>query len=381
MKIVCAPDSFKESLSAHDAAQAIAAGVHDVIAAAEVVLCPMADGGEGTVEAVVTAVGGELRACTVRGADGQRVSAQWGWLPGNIAVIEVAASVGLAMIAPARREPLRADSHGVGEMIVAALDAGAQEIILGLGGSSSTDAGAGMLRALGLRIVDEQGQDVGPGGSALQHAARVDVSGLDPRLKTVTVTVASDVDNPLCGPHGASAIFGPQKGANAEQVKTLDDALDHFARLCAQATGRDASQAKGAGAAGGLGFAALTFLDGRFRAGVDVVAELNGLEKALQSADLVFTGEGKLDAQTLHGKTPAGVARLAKQAGVPVVALAGMLGEGYEALYPAGLTAAFSLASGPMSLSQACEQAATLLRQRTGDVMRLWMHSRQLAQA
>jgi glycerate kinase len=234
-----------------------------------------------------------------------------------------------------------------------------------------------MLSALGLRILDAQGRTIEDGGAALAQAARIEAGGLDARLAAVRIEVASDVDNPLCGPHGASAIFGPQKGATPEQVRQLDAALEHFANVCARTLGRDERGRAGSGAAGGLGFAAHAFLDAVFRPGVEVVAELGGLARAMQGATLAFTGEGRMDEQTLHGKTPAGVARIARQAGVPVVALAGSLGPGYDKLYEAGITAAYSLASGPMTLAQACAQAAELLADRARDATRLFMAGRR----
>lgn len=373
VKIVIAPDSFKESLSAPDAALAIARGVRAACPDAQIVTIPMADGGEGTVAAVLAAAGGQWRSTDVTDALGASAPAAWGWVGNDTAVIEMAAAAGLEQVPPARRDPLRATSRGVGELIRAALDAGARRIILGLGGSATNDGGAGMLSALGLRIRDAQGELIGDGGAALARATRIETDALDPRLATVRIEVASDVDNPLCGPHGASAVFGPQKGATPEQVRQLDLALSHYADLCARTLGRDERDRPGAGAAGGLGFAAHAFLNAAFRPGVEVVAELGGLAEAMRGATLAFTGEGRMDEQTLHGKTPAGVARIAKQAGVPVVALAGSLGPGYDKLYEAGITAAYSLAAGPMTLAQACAQAAELLTDRARDATRLFL--------
>ncbi len=373
MKIVIAPDSFKESISAPAAAEAIARGVKAAIPGAQTVCVPMADGGEGTVEAVLAAASGEARMQTVNDALGHKVDAVWGMLADGTAIIEMAAASGLELIAPARRDPMRASSHGVGELILAALDAGARHIILGLGGSATNDAGAGMLTALGARLLDAEGHSLPPGGGALARIASIDVQGLDPRLAGARIDVASDVDNPLCGPQGASHVFGPQKGATPAQVHELDQALERFADICARSLGVDHRDAPGAGAAGGLGFAAKAFLDARFRPGVDIVAELGGLAQAVEGATLVFTGEGRMDAQTLRGKTPAGVARIARQAGVPVVALAGSLGEGYEALHACGISAAFSLAPGPITLQQALNDAERLLHDRARDVMQLWM--------
>ena len=284
-------------------------------------LRPLADGGEGTVDAVLAATAGERRECRVEGPLGEPTLAHWGWLDDATAVIEMASASGLHLVPRDRRDATRSSSRGTGELIRAALDAGARKIILGLGGSATNDAGAGLL--------------------------------------------------------GASAVFGPQKGASAEQVAQLDAALAHFAKVVAATLGEDFSRVPGVGAAGGLGFAARAFLRARFRPGIELVAELAGLADALVGADLVLTGEGRLDAQSLHGKTPVGVARIARQAGVPVVALAGSLGDGYQRLHDAGIDAAFSLAPGPISLEQACAGAAAELEARAEQIARLW----RLAQA
>lgn len=373
MKIVIAPDSFKESLSAPDAAAAIERGIKQAYPGAHTVCVPMADGGEGTVEAVLAATGGQWRTTAVTGALGESLDAPWGWLDDGTAVIEMAAAAGLEQTPPEQRDPLRASSAGVGQLIRAALDAGAKRIILGLGGSSTNDGGAGLLSALGVRLLDKRGKDLAPGGAALADLDRIDIQGLDARLSSVQIDIASDVDNPLCGPQGASHIFGPQKGATPEQVALLDNSLQQFADVCARDLGRDLRNAPGAGAAGGLGFAAHAFLDARFRPGVEVVAELGKLAEAMEGATLAFTGEGRMDAQTLRGKTPAGVARIAQHAGVPVVALAGSLGEGYQDLHAGGITAAFSLAPGPLTLQQACEHAGQYLCDRARDVTQLWL--------
>jgi glycerate kinase len=377
MKIVIAPDSFKESLSAPEVAAAIARGWQRVFPAAECLLRPMADGGEGTVDALLAAVGGERRECWVRGPMGEPVRAHWGWLGEGTAVIEMAAASGLHWVPREQRDARVASSFGTGELIAEALQAGASRIILGLGGSATNDAGAGLLQALGMRFLDDQGRELAAGGAALAALDQLDLSGLDARLLQVQIEVAADVDNPLCGARGASAVFGPQKGATPEQVAELDTALGRFARIAAATLGEDHAEYPGVGAAGGLGFAARAFLKATFRPGIELVAELSGLAEAVQGADLVITGEGRMDAQTLHGKTPVGVARVAQDAGVPVIALAGSLGEDYQALYDAGIEAAFSLAPGPLSLEQAMAAAAGELEARAVDIARLW----HLAQA
>lgn len=372
MKVLIAPDSFKESLSARAVAEAIAAGWARVYPDAELRLCPMADGGEGTVEAVLAATGGARQQTEVAGPLGDRVVATWGLLPGQRAVIEMAEASGLHRVEPARRDVLSASSFGTGELIRAALDAGVRRIVLGLGGSATNDGGAGLLCALGVRMLDIDGQELPPGGAALAQLRHIDLTGLDTRLAQVEVLVAADVDNPLCGPRGASAVFGPQKGASPAQVEQLDAALAHYADVMAATLGEDLRDQPGVGAAGGLGFAARAVLKAAFQPGVQLVAELAGLVEALEDADLVITGEGRLDGQSLHGKTPVGVARLARAAGVPVIALAGSLGEGYQRLYAEGIGAAFSLAPGPVSLEQAMAEAGLQLSARAADLARLW---------
>lgn len=374
MKIILAPDSFKESLSAFEAAAAMASGVRRALPDAQCVLRPMADGGEGTVDALLAAhPGGERHESSVCGPDSQPVRAVWGWLGDGIAVVEAAAAAGLELTTASGRDILRATTFGLGQQIRQALDAGARRLILGLGGSATNDGGAGMLQALGARLLDGHGKDLVRGGAALAHLHRIDLSGFDPRLSEIDIQVACDVNNPLCGPHGASAIFGPQKGASPEQVRQLDAALAHFADISAQALGHDLRDQPGAGAAGGLGYAALAYLNAQFRPGVEVVAEACGLAAAVQGADLVVTGEGRMDAQTLHGKTPAGVARIARAAGVPVIGLAGSLGAGYQALYEIGVDAAFSVVDGPCTLAYAMTNAGQLMTDRTHDIIRLWL--------
>ncbi|WP_122574237.1 glycerate kinase [Pseudomonas viridiflava] len=373
MKIVIAPDSFKDSLSAQAVADAIASGLAEVWPHAELVKCPMADGGEGTIEAVLDACEGQWMSAQVSGPLGDSVDAHWGWLAqSRTAIIEMAMASGLQLLTRAQRDACLTSTEGTGQLISAALDAGAQRVILAIGGSATNDGGSGMLSALGARFLDRNDQPLPRGGRALTDLARIDLSGLDPRLANVRVEIAADVDNPLCGPNGASHIFGPQKGASPDQVLALDAALGHFADHSARTLGRDLRDSPGSGAAGGMGFAAKAYLNASFRAGVEVVADLTGLEQALVGSDLVITGEGRFDAQTLRGKTPLGVARVAQRQRVPVIVLAGTLGEGYEQLYQHGISAAFALTSGPMDLEHACREAPRLLQERARDVARVW---------
>lgn len=373
MKIVIAPDSFKDSLSAQGVADAVAQGLAQVWPDAQLIKCPMADGGEGTVESVLAACNGQWRRSWVKGPLGDSVEARWGWLPdSHTAIIEMAEASGLQLVPPGQRDACSSSTYGTGELIRAALDEGAGRVILAIGGSATNDGGAGAMQALGVALLDQHNRPLPPGGLALAELARIDLSKMDPRLAQVSFEIAADVDNPLCGPHGASAIFGPQKGASPGQVQQLDQALGHFAEHCAQALNKDVRDEPGSGAAGGLGFAAKAFLGAHFRSGVDVVAQLTGLAEAINGADLVITGEGRFDAQTLRGKTPFGVARIARQHGVPVVVIAGTLGEGYQALYEHGIEAAFALVSGPMTLQEACADAPRLLTERARDIARLW---------
>ncbi|MFK3970917.1 glycerate kinase [Pseudomonas sp. NPDC087358] len=373
MKIVIAPDSFKDSLSAQAVAQAVASGLREVWPDARLVECPMADGGEGTIEAVLAACDGQWMQTPAVGPLGEPVDAQWGWLPqSRTAIIEMATASGLQLLTLEQRDATVTSTFGTGQLIAAAVQAGAQRVILAIGGSATNDAGTGMLAALGARFLDASDQPLPPGGLALAQLARIDLTQLDARLKDVQFEVAADVDNPLCGLHGASHIFGPQKGASPQQVLMLDAALGHFAEHSARVLGVDDSEYPGSGAAGGMGFAAKAYLNASFRPGVEVVADLTGLAQALDGADLVITGEGRFDAQTLRGKTPFGVARIAQRQNVPVIVLAGTLGEGYADLYEHGISAAFALTSGPMTLDQACRNAATLLHDRARDLARVW---------
>ncbi len=381
LRVVVAPDSYKESLSAADVAAAIAEGVQHAAPHADVACVPMADGGEGSLAAVLAATGGQRRRATVRDANGQPCEASWGWLDNATAFIEMAEAAGLERIAPEARNALRASTYGVGELVLCALDAGARRIVLGLGGSATTDGGAGLFQALGGHLFDDQGGELPPGGGPLHRLANVDTRRLDSRLADVHFEIAVDVDNPLCGERGAAAIFGPQKGASEQDVDFLDKALARFAKVCTHATGRDEAVTPGTGAAGGLGYVIKTFFQAEFRPGVELIAELAGLDEALTGATLVFTGEGRMDRQTLLGKTPAGVARHARSKGIPVIALAGSLGDGYDELYAAGITAAFSVLPGPMTLTDACRATATLLRQRARDCMLLWMAAEKAQRA
>ncbi|WP_417034472.1 glycerate kinase [Comamonas kerstersii] len=363
MKIVIAPDSYKESLSALEVATQIELGFKEVFPDAQYVKVPMADGGEGTVQAMVEATNGRMVDVQVTDPLGQPVQAFYALSgDGRMAMIEMAAASGLALVPREQRNPLLTTSYGTGELILAALDAGARHLILGLGGSATNDGGAGMLQALGVQLLDAHGQSITRGGAALAQLARMDASGIDQRLAACTIEVACDVDNPLTGPRGASAIFGPQKGATPDMVQQLDACLHHFAHILQRDLGVDVDQVPGAGAAGGMGAAMLAVLQGQLRPGCEIIAQAVGLHQAVQGADLVITGEGRIDQQTIFGKTPFGVATVARQHGVPVVGIAGSLGHNAHVVHAHGIHAIFSVLSRPCNILEAVAEAAFNVR-------------------
>ncbi|MCH4143214.1 glycerate kinase [Acetobacter peroxydans] len=363
MKVVIVCDSFKESLSSSAVAEEIEAGFRTVFPALDCISLPVADGGEGTVDALVHATAGQFRFHDVTGPMGAPVWARYGVLgDGRTAVIEMAAAAGLDLVPRAVRDPRIATTFGLGQLILHALDGGCRRFILGLGGSATNDGGAGMAQALGVRLLDANGQDLPRGGAALQALATIDTSALDPRLGESVFEIACDVDNPMTGEHGASAVFGPQKGATPEMVALLDAALVRFGEALERISGVGIMTVPGAGAAGGLGAGASVFLGARLRPGVEIVLDALALETVLAGADLVITGEGRLDGQTARGKTPVGVARVARRQGVPVIALVGALGPGYEAVYDHGINAVFSVVNRPCLLEEALADARPNIR-------------------
>lgn len=359
MKIVIAPDSYKESLSALEVAQAVEAGFRQVFPDADYVLVPVADGGEGTVDAMVAATGGRKETVTVSGPLGEPVEAFYGLTgEGDTAVIEMAAASGLALVPPDRRNPLLTSSRGTGELIRAALDAGARRFILGIGGSATNDGGAGMVQALGARLLDLEGRELDGSGGDLARLERIDVSALDPRLAECRIEVACDVDNPLTGARGASAVFGPQKGATPEMVQALDANLARLARIVGRDLGVAVDTVPGAGAAGGMGAAMLAFFGATLKPGIEIVTAAVDLDDHVRDADLVITGEGRIDFQTVHGKTPIGVARVAKRHGKPVIGIAGSLGAEVGVVHAHGIDAVFSVLGKPCTLDEALRDAA-----------------------
>jgi len=372
VKIIIAPDSFKGSLSAGEASEAIRVGVLRAMPDAETVLIPLADGGEGTVEALVTSTGGRIVRTPATGPLGSRIDSFFGVLgDSETAVVEMAAASGLPLVPHDLRNPMLTTTFGTGELIRAALDAGCRRIILGIGGSATNDGGVGAIQALGARFRDNEGNEVGFGGGELARIRTIDLSGLDARIAETEFVVACDVDNPLTGERGASAVFGPQKGATPEMVSALDAGLQNLAEVIRRDLGRDVEDLPGAGAAGGLGAASVAFLGAELRSGIEIVLEATRFAERIRGASLIVTGEGRIDAQTLGGKTINGVLRVARSEGVPVVALGGGIEpEGY-ALLDRGAAAVLSIIDRPMSLDEAQSRARELVSIAAEQVVRL----------
>jgi len=369
-----APDSFKESMTAKEVCIAMEKGLSRVYPDARFIHVPMADGGEGTVQSLVDASGGSLHTKEVTGPLGFPVTASFGLLgDGETAAIEMASASGIHFVTKETKNPLMTTTYGTGELIGECLDRGVKKILIGIGGSATNDGGAGMAEALGVRFLDEKGQEIPRGGGGLARLSKIDTSGLDARLQDVEIVVACDVTNPLCGEHGASAVFGPQKGATPEMVRTLDANLAHYADIITKQLGRDVRDVPGAGAAGGLGAGLLVFTTSELRKGVEIVLDYTELERKAGEADIVFTGEGGIDFQTKFGKTPYGVAAAVKRAGKKVIAVAGYVGDGIETLYDEGIDAIFGivqgagelpelLAAGPENVARTCENIARVLK-------------------
>jgi len=363
MKIVIASDSFKESLSAWEVANHIEAGFREIFPDWIYVKVPVADGGEGTVDTLVAATGGRTITRMVTGPLGEPIEAVFGLTgDGTTAIIEMAAASGLMRLPAELRDPMRATTFGVGEMIRHALDLGARRFIIGIGGSATNDGGAGMAQALGVKLLDADDHAIAMGGGALASLERIDMAGVDPRLAECEIKVACDVDNPLIGPLGASAIFGPQKGATPAMVRSLDNNLRHYAALIDADLGKAVAHLPGGGAAGGLGAAMVAFLDAQLRPGVEIVTEAIGLDAIIAQADLVITGEGRIDGQSIHGKTPIGVAGIALRHGKPVIAIGGALGAGAELIHDRGIDAVFGAINQCCTLEEALARAGENLR-------------------
>ena len=370
-KVVIAPQGFKESLSGMEIAEAMSLGVKRVWPDAETLLIPVADGGDGTLQALVDSSGGEVRTASVEDAIGRPIEAEWGAL-GNAttAVIEVASAVGLARLSSDERDVRNASTFGIGQLFTKALDAGFSNFIIGVGGSATNDGGAGMIQALGVRLTDNNGEELPPGGIALSRLASIDISSMDPRMLNADIVVACDVNNPLCGPRGASAIFGPQKGATFQDVQELDAALANYAQVIAKDLHTDVAEIPGAGASGGLGAGLMGFFNARLRLGADIVLEAVSLEEHLVDAELVIVGEGQFDRSTVFNKSPVAVAQRAKKHGTPVIGIAGSLGAGFREVHQHGIDAVFSLVNRPMSLKAAMEDTKRLVAIATEEACR-----------
>jgi len=372
VRVIVAPQEFKGTLSARQAADAMAEGARRALPDADIEAVPLADGGPGTVEAVVAAAGGRILTTTVQDPLGRPVEAPWGLLDAGTAVIEMAAAAGLTLLRPEERDPRVASTYGVGQLVTAALDRGCRRLIIGTGGSATNDGGAGLAQALGAHLLDAAGRDLPPGGAALARLHRIDASGLDPRLHGASVVAAADVTNPLCGPAGASVVYGPQKGASPEVAAELDAALRRYAEVIQRDLGINVLEAPGAGSAGGLAAGLIAVLRAEVRPGIEVVAGVVRFRERLAGADLVLTGEGRLDGQTAYGKTVAGVARMAAALGVPVLVVPGALGPGWEAILPlvAGVE---PIAGAAATADDAMARPAALLALTVERALRGWL--------
>ncbi|GAA3012853.1 glycerate kinase [Tetragenococcus solitarius] len=379
MKIVIAPDSFKESMTALEAATAIEGGFKEVMPAEKYIKIPMADGGEGTVQTIIDATGGTFKTVNVKGPLGEPLKAQYG-LSGDkkMAVIEMAASSGLDKVKVNQRNPLKTTSYGFGELIKSALDENVEEILLGIGGSATNDGGAGMIMSLGGRLLDKDEQMIEPTGEGLRDLVTIDVSQMHPRIKEVSFKVACDVDNPLTGPNGASYIYGPQKGGTLPILEQLDQNLRHFAKIVRKQMNQDIDSPSGSGAAGGLGAGLLGFLNADLQKGGELLVGILKLEDSVKDADLLITGEGSINHQTRFGKTPVAVSHIGKKHHVPTIALTGSLNEGYETVYEEGITAVFSIVPQLASLETALENGATNLKATSANLAAIIQAARAL---
>ncbi|MDP4095862.1 glycerate kinase [Paenibacillus sp. P96] len=372
MKILVAPDSYKGSLSAKEAAIYMEQGIRDVLPHAEVTIIPVADGGEGTVDAIVSAAHGTLHEVEVVGPIGDTVKSFFGVLRDDqTAVIEMAAASGLTLVPAGRLNPMIATTYGTGQLIKHALDYGCRKIVIGIGGSATNDGGVGMAQALGVRFLNEQGTEISFGGGELSKIRRIDISNIDPRVKDCEIRVASDVTNPFCGPHGAAAIYGPQKGATSEMIKQLEHGMVHLSRLIREQLGIEIETVPGAGAAGGLGGGLIAFLSAKIGRGIDMVLETTEFEEIIQQVEIVFTGEGRTDSQTAQGKTAAGIAKIAKKYKKPVICISGSISTDVDSLYELGIDAIVAITQSPMTLEDAMRNAPSLIRQTTASVMRI----------
>ena len=370
--IVLAPDSFKESMTAKEVCEAMERGIRKANSQIRCIHVPMADGGEGTMQSLVDATGGRVYSKEVVGPLGNNVVAEYGILGnGEIGVIEMASASGIHLVDSEKRNPLITTTFGTGQLIKACLDKGVKKLLIGIGGSATNDGGAGFIQALGGRLLDENGDDLSYGGGALAKLHTIDLSNLDERLKYVSVEVACDVNNPLCGKEGASYVFGPQKGATREMIEILDQNLSHYAEVIKEQLGKDVISKAGAGAAGGLGAGLMAFLDVKLKSGIEMVIEYANLEEKVRDADMVWTGEGSIDFQTQYGKTPLGVAMIAKKYNKPVIALAGRVGNDIDVLYDKGIDTIFGIMRGVTSIEEALVKGPENVEKTSENIIRL----------
>jgi len=370
MKILVAPDSFKGTLKAKEVAEIIEKGIRKVFPEAKVIKVPLADGGEGTVEALVESAGGKTFTKEVASPLGEKVKASFAVLSeGSTAIIEMAQASGFSLVTPEKRNPLWTTTFGTGELIKSALDEGCKKIIIGIGGSATVDGGAGMAQALGAQILDKEGKEIGFGGGNLGKTARINMEHFDFRAKNVKVIVASDVDNPLCGERGAAKVYGPQKGANKEMVEILEENLVHFARIVKKFLNKDVKDIPGAGAAGGLGAGLVAFMNAEIKPGIEIIIQASHLEEKMKGVDLVISGEGRIDEQTLYGKVPVGVLKIAKKRNIPLILIGGEVRE-KRLLYKEGISAIISCVDRIISLEEALKGARVNLMNASEQAMR-----------
>lgn len=371
MKVVIASDSYKGSCSTLEVAEAIEKGIRKICKDVEVIKIPVADGGEGTVDTLVMGTGGRYEEVEVIGPLGEKIKSKYGILEGNIAVIEMAAASGLTLVSEKERNPMITTTYGTGQMIKAAMDKGCKKIFVGIGGSATNDGGVGMAQALGVSFKDHEGKEIGYGAGELNGLKDIDTTNIDKRLTSTEIIVISDVVNPLCGENGASSVYGPQKGATPEMIKELDKNLKHYATVIKESLGKDIINIPGSGAAGGLGAGLIVFCNAQLHPGIEKVLDITDIDGHLVDADLVITGEGRIDSQSIYGKVPVGVARRAQKYDVPVIAIVGSVGEGASAVYSHGVDAIMDIITRPMTLKDAIENAPALIEETAENVMRM----------
>lgn len=375
MKIVIAMDSFKESISSVEAVTAVARGIRNAALynKKDVIIdkIPIADGGEGTVESITSSTGGKIVSTEVLDPLGRKITSFFGILPDNTAIIEMATASGLNLLKAEERNPLYTTTYGTGQLIKRALELGCKKIIIGIGGSATNDGGMGMAQALGIKFLDTNDNELKFGGIHLANLARIDLTNLYYRAKEAEFIVASDVTNPLCGPTGATRIYGPQKGADEKMIITLNNNLVHLAKIIKQDLQKEVLHISGGGAAGGLGAGLIAFLDAKIHKGIDVIMELVDFKKRIYDADIIVTGEGSIDSQTIYGKVPCGIGEVAKKQDKIVICICGTLGKNHEALYDLGLTSFFSILNKPMNLQKALQEGPALLVKETENIFRL----------